>query len=216
MSDGESKGGAKKPLTEAQGAVLAFIEDRCRAEGMAPSYREIQEHFGYRAIGTVQDHMRALVKKGFLEGPRLGGPKRRARSLLPASFQQEGVRRIPIYGEIAAGFPREADQLELGSLVVAESALSQSSFALRVVGDSMIEAGILEGDFLLVEKTNRVTNGEIVVALVAGETTVKRYQVRADGPYLEPANARLKPMSLGGRKDWSIQGRVVGLQRVLK
>lgn len=196
-------------LTESQALVLRFIQERLRENGVAPSYREIQEHFGYKAVGTVQDHVRALVKKGALE-PGRG----KARALLPASHRVEGTKRIPIYGEIAAGTTRDAPQVELGALVVSESTASDPCFALRVVGDSMIDVGIFEGDFLIVERGARVRNGDIVVALLDGETTVKRYAEMRDGVYLVPENKRLRPIKVLGR-DFHVQGKVVGLQRKL-
>ena len=205
----------KSPLTELQRRVLDFIETRRRDSGVPPTYREIQEHFGYRAVGTVQDHVKALVRKGYL-APTALGDRRGARTLLPPDAQMPvGVRRMPIYGEIAAGPLRDTAQLELGTLVVAESLASERCFALRVTGDSMIDAGIFEGDFVIVEPSRDVKSGDIVVALVGGETTVKRYEVRADGPYLVPENKRLDPMRLAEQR-WEIQGCVVGLQRRIR
>lgn len=219
-----SRSTEKSPLTDLQRRVLEFIEERRRGTGVPPTYREIQEHFGYRAVGTVQDHVKALVRKGYL-APTALGDRRGARTLLPPRGElhatpwdapkQEGVRRMPIYGEIAAGSARDAAQLELGTLVVAESLASERCFALRVTGDSMVDAGIFEGDFVIVEPKARVKHGDIVVALVGGETTVKRYEVRTDGPYLVPENKRLAPIRLAGQR-WEIQGCVVGLQRRIR
>jgi repressor LexA len=210
-----SRSTEKSPLTELQRRVLDFIESRRRDSGVPPTYREIQEHFGYRAVGTVQDHVKALVRKGYLAPSGLGD-RRGARTLLPPDAQApEGVRRMPIYGEIAAGPLRETPQVELGTLVVAESLASERCFALRVTGDSMVDAGIFDGDFVIVEPTPRVKHGDIVVALVAGETTVKRYEVRTDGPYLVPQNPRLAPLKLADQR-WEIQGCVVGLQRRIR
>ena len=210
-----SRSTEKSPLTELQRRVLDFIEARRRDTGVPPTYREIQEHFGYRAVGTVQDHVKALVRKGYLAQAALGD-RRGARTLLPPDAQApEGVRRMPIYGEIAAGSLRDSTQIELGTLVVAESLASEHCFALRVTGDSMIDAGIFEGDFVIVEPSPRPKHGEIVVALVGGETTVKRYEARTDGPYLVPENKRLSPIRLADQR-WEIQGRVVGLQRRIR
>lgn len=199
----------RSSLTSAQKEVLQFIRECCEQQGGPPSYREIQARFGYKAVGTVQDHVNALIKKGYLE--RSEG---KARGLLPTGFRIEGVKRIPIYGEIAAGSAREATQIELGALVITNSMAKDPCFALRVVGDSMIEAGILEGDYVIVERGSDVQNGDIVVALLNGETTVKRYQLKADGIYLIPENRLMKPIYVAGRP-FEIQGRVVGLQRKL-
>ena len=200
-------GSRKNELTESQAQVLSFIRERHRDSGVPPSYREIQEHFGYKAVGTVQDHVRALREKGYLEPA--GG---RARGIVPVNARIEGTKRIPIYGEIAAGSLREAPQVELGSLVVADTAAKGPSFALRVVGDSMIEAGIFEGDHLIVERGSRVRHGDIVVALLNGETTVKYYERRDGQIYLVPANREMEPIPVTAGS-FEIQGKVVGLQR---
>jgi repressor LexA len=201
----------KIPLTESQMQVLRFIQKCLDERGTAPSYREIQEHFGYKAVGTVQDHVKALMRKGWLEKPS-AREGRRARGLLPRDHARAAVTRVPIYGEIAAGSARDAPQIELGTLVVGEGELREPCFALRVVGDSMIEAGILEGDFLLVERGARIRSGDIVVALLNGETTVKRYLVKEGGIYLVPENRRLQPIRVMDGQ-FEIQGKVVGLRR---
>jgi repressor LexA len=124
------------------------------------------------------------------------------------------VRKIPIYGEIAAGGPRAAEQLELGEVVITEDLVKGECFALRVVGDSMIDAGIYEGDHVIVEQGSRVREGDIVVALLDGETTVKKYAVKNGEVLLIPENKRMRPISTRG-KNLEIQGRVVSLQRKL-
>jgi repressor LexA len=198
-------------LTDPQAAILGFIRERCRA-GSSPSFREIQHHFGYKAVGTVQDHVRALVRKGHLEPS--AGPGRRARSLVPSGRRPVPARELPIFGEIAAGSARDSVQLEIGSLLVAPDAVREPAFALRVVGNSMIGVGIFEGDFLIVERTPVAKSGDIVVALLNGETTVKRYQEKRGEIFLVPENPAMKPIPVTG-ESFSIQGRVVGLQRRL-
>lgn len=203
----------EKTLTQTQTDILEFIKTTWERLGAPPSYREIQAHFGYKAVGTVQDHVKALQKKGKLEKGALStrGP-RKARTLLPVGLNLERTKNIPIYGEIAAGTAREAEQLELGFLNVAVSAVKDPSFALRVVGDSMIDVGILEGDVLLVERKSDAADGDIVVALVEGEMTVKRYRRFKGKILLVPENRRLAPIDVTNRRH-EIQGKVVGLQR---
>ena len=201
-----------KQLTESQQQVLDFIKDFFRANGSPPSYREIQSHFGYKAIGTVQDHVRALMLKGALEKNANKKNQRRARGLFPKGIRVEGVRRIPVYGEIAAGGPRSSEQLELGEVVIADDEIHGECFALRVVGESMIDIGIYEGDHLIVEMRNRAKHGEIVVALLDGETTVKRYSEKNGEIQLIPENKTMSAISTKSKK-LEIQGRVVGLQR---
>jgi repressor LexA len=203
-----------RTLTESQEQILSFIKSCYERTGLPPSYREIQEHFGYKAIGTVQDHLKALRKKGVLEETSLSKGRRQARGLVPTGYKPEGTHRIPVYGEIAAGSTRDNAQLKMGTVVVADSVANDTSFALRVVGDSMIDIGILEGDFLIVERRSQVRSGDIVVALVNGETTVKRFVRKSDGIYLVPENQRLSPQRITTER-FEIQGKVVGLQRQL-
>ena len=203
----------KEALTASQQQVLSYIKDICATRGAPPSYREIQEHFGFKAVGTAQGYIKALIRKGHIDDPKAEkGSKRKARGLFPSGFRTQNTQRIPIYGEIAAGPLRDTPQIELGSLMVSSETSSKASFALRVVGDSMIDVGILEGDHLIVERDSRVRSGDIVVALVGGETTVKRYSETAQGIFLVPENKRLKPIKVTD-KGFQIQGKVVGLQR---
>lgn len=204
----------REQLTQSQNDVLSYIKDTCATRGAPPSYREIQDHFGFKAVGTVQGYVRALIRKGHLDDPKAERGKRRARGLFPSGFRTQATKRIPIYGEIAAGSLRDTPQVELGSLVVSDETVGDPCFALRVVGDSMIDVGILEGDHLIVDKASRVRNGDIVVALVAGETTVKRYRETAQGIFLVPENKKMKPIPIKD-KSFQVQGKVVGLQRKL-
>lgn len=204
----------KQQLTESQSSVLEFIKSFIRSQGLAPSYREIQSHFGYKAVGTVQDHLRALIEKGYLEKSELNTKKRAARGLMPRGMSLAGVRKIPVYGEIAAGGPRGAEQLELGEVVISEELVRGECFALRVVGDSMIDVGIYEGDHVIVEQKSQIKEGDIVVALLDGETTLKKYSVKQGEVFLVPENRMMKPISTRGKK-LEIQGRVVSLQRKL-
>jgi len=197
-------------LTDTQSEILEFIRKTCELNGVPPSYREIQEHFGYKAVGTIQDHVKALVTKGFLK--RGTGPGRRARDLLPTGFRPEAVRQIPIYGEIAAGPTRDSAQIELGSMTLPQSMLKGDCFALRVVGDSMEDVGILEGDLLVVQRQNRANSGDIVVALLNRETTVKRYMESKGQILLVPENKKMKSIPVTN-EDFQIQGKVIGLQR---
>lgn len=197
-------------LTPPQRDILAFIRERCES-GQAPSYREIQAQFGYKAVGTVQDHVKALIRKGLLEKPSSEG--RRARSLVPCNPAPPiKAARLPVYGEIAAGSARDSVQIEIGSLVISAEGSKRPDFALRVVGDSMVGAGIFEGDFLFVERTPDARTGDIVVALLNGETTVKRYLEKKGRVFLVPENPRLQPIAVEG-ENFSIQGKVIGLQR---
>lgn len=207
---------SKKPsLTENQKALLDFITAYQEENGFSPSYREIQKHFGYKAVGTVQDHVRALIQKGALQ-KSYGQSSKKAKALVPASLNSSRTtrlaKRISVFGEIAAGGPRESLQTKLGSLVVGDEWASRDCFALRVVGNSMVDIGMFEGDYVIVEKKEKVQSGDIVVALLEGETTVKRYQEKSGKVWLIPENAQLKPIEVKS-DDFQIQGKVIGLQR---
>ncbi|MFM8270163.1 MAG: transcriptional repressor LexA, partial [Pseudomonadota bacterium] len=173
----------KIPLTQNQASLLEFIKSYAQVNGFPPSYREIQRHFGYKAVGTVQDHVRALIQKGALQ-KSYGQTSKKARALIPSGSKSAVGKTVPVFGEIAAGGPRESIQTELGSLVIGEDLASDDCFALRVVGNSMIDIGIFEGDFVIVDKTQKVKSGDIVVALVDGETTVKRYREKSGKIFL--------------------------------
>ncbi|MSP18851.1 MAG: repressor LexA [Bdellovibrionales bacterium] len=202
----------KIQLTESQQVVFDFIKSFIRSQSVPPSYREIQSHCGYKAVGTVQDHVRALIEKGYLEKAELQGQRRVARGLIPKGLILTGVKKITVYGEIAAGGPRNSEQLELGEIVISEELVRGECFALRVVGDSMIDAGIFEGDHVIVQQEARIKEGDIIVALLEGETTVKKYSVKNGEIFLVPENKKMKPISTRG-KTLEIQGRVVSLQR---
>ena len=202
----------KTQLTESQKVVFDFIKSFIRSRSVPPSYREIQSHCGYKAVGTVQDHVRALIEKGYLEKAELQGQGRVARALIPKGLMLTGVKKITVYGEIAAGGPRNSEQLELGEIVISEELVRGECFALRVVGDSMIDAGIFEGDHVIVHQEARIKEGDIIVALLEGETTVKKYSVKNGEIFLVPENKKMKPISTRG-KTLEIQGRVVSLQR---
>ncbi len=211
-SGGLQLGNEEKKLSPRQAEILAFLKECCDARGRPPSYREIQKHFGLRTVATVYEHMKALEEKGAIQKLDDARNERRARNLVPKGFEPLRGKKVPIYGEVAAGSPREAHQIDFGELLVPAAISSHPTFCLRVTGDSMVDAGIIEGDFLVVEKGAKIANGDIVVALVEGETTVKRFYRRSDGVYLVPENKRFKEMKVSEQR-LEIQGKVVGLQR---
>lgn len=198
----------KDELTEKQRQILDFIAERISEMGMPPTLREIAEYFGMRSVRSVQTHLEALEKKGFIR--RLIG-KSRGIELVRAKARPRG---IPVVGQIAAGRPIPAleDVQEVLNLDV-WFARDERPFALRVQGDSMIEAGILNGDLVIVQPRPTAEPGEIVVALKEHEATVKFLATKAGQPWLVPANARYAPVPLG---EGQIVGRVVGVVRRVK
>ena len=209
-------------LSPKQAKVLAFIEKEISVAGRPPSLRDIARHFGYAAVGTVEDHVRALIKKGFLEkdGSTHCG--------LRLSYSSESMT-VPILGAVPAGRPIEAIQDFQGSLTMAirgrlKNGKSRAKprgevFALTVVGESMKDAGIFDGDFIIVEKQSDALDGEIVVAMIDGEVTVKTLEKRYVQGHLKmrllPANSKFKPIELSMDRENVIQGRVVSVQRFL-
>ena len=223
--------GERRPsLTARQREILAWIEAASRREGMPPTVREIGEAFGMRSTGTVRGHLEALRRKGYLgrvksrrhRGIRVSqGAGRPAPILRLESRPPESpVREVPILGRVAAGPTLLAEQNLEGTVALGADLLPRSGevFALRIRGESMIDAGILDGDLALVRRQERAEPGEIVVAMVEGETTVKFFRPERGplGPRirLEPANAAMRPIVLDPSSgSVSILGKVVGVVR---
>ncbi len=207
-------------LTARQREVLDFIREHVDRLGVPPTSREIQLHFGFASQTAAMDHLRALERKGCLK--RLPG-KARAVVVAGQSRHAAGSRRveaaahsrmIPVLGQIAAGMPVESDAEE-GDVLALDAGLmglpaQAKVFALRVRGDSMLGAHILDGDLVVLER-RAPRDGEIVAALIDGETTLKRYVERNGMPFLKAENPRypeLQPAS-----ELTIQGVMVGLLR---
>lgn len=177
-------------LTEKQEAVLRFIEAYQLEFGKSPTLREMREHFGVSSDNSILKHLKALENKGFLQKddtPRGIGLLNSVKEKLEAAAQ---VTRIPLLGTIPAGGPVISDEFVLDYFEVGNDLLKkpQGSFALRVTGLSMINAGILEGDFVVANRDLRAKNGDIVVALVDGKNTVKRYRSKNGNVWLEAEN----------------------------
>lgn len=212
-------------LTERQGEILAFIRKYGRAQGYPPTLREIGERFGIRSTNGVNDHLVALEKKGVLSR---GGMKSRALRILtpPVAAASDGpVSRdfveVPLVGRVAAGQPILAaenveDTLRVDRALAGARAVG-AVFALRVRGDSMIDAGIRDGDMLFVRKQDAASPGDVVVALLGDEATVKRFERSESGVKLVPANAAMQPIVVEGDRlaDLRIVGVAVGVYRRL-
>jgi repressor LexA len=202
----------QKKISETQAKILRIIEQEIARTGRAPTYREIAEECGYNAVGTVQDHIRTLIEKGFLKkDPGI------ARGLkLAKENQPEPLRSIPILGTVPAGIPLEMIEAAgnvLGSISVSAQWKGEL-FALKVQGDSMIEAGIFEDDYVIVKRQSEAENGEIVVASIDGEATVKYLEKKNGVVKLLPANPRYSPIPIGSAKvSAEIVGKVISLQR---
>jgi repressor LexA len=195
-------------LTKKQKEILDFVQAHIRSQGYAPTLREIGEHFGLNSVATVHKHLSALEGQGLLR--RDVG---RARALeieeTPTLSRPESV---PMLGLIAAGSPIEAvEQPE--TMVLPPDLLGKGeTFVLKVKGDSMIEDHIVDGDYIIVEKRVTANNGEIVVALIENEATVKRLYREAGRVRLQPANASMQPIYVE-EGQLRIQGVVIGILR---
>jgi len=192
----------KQPLTKQQHKLLDFIREHIRSKGHPPTFREIGRSFGFRSTGTVRDHLRALERKGHLRALR-----GKARGLLP----RDTFQGLPILGRVPAGGPLLAEENFEGALDLSRDFGGERMFALKVQGDSMIEAGILEGDLVVVRAQEQAEPGQIVVARLNGEATVKKLVRRGSKLWLQPANPRYEPIAVEG--ETCIVGRVIGAIR---
>jgi repressor LexA len=253
---------APRPLSPKEKTVLEFLESYIRENGVSPTYQEICQHFGFASFNSVQRYLKQLEAKGYIQLP-WSNQKRAITLLHPASTLQDAIESfqrdddpspsntsnvtpaimpsdslsLPLLGRVAAGAPIEA--MEHDEFIDVPASLvrhADRTYALRVQGQSMIDDGILDGDVILVQRQNNASNGEIVVAVVAEEATVKRFylhqgeaakaalrqlELSDDSEYrprsdrmieLRPANSSMAPMWYDPR-EVQIRGVVVGLIR---
>lgn len=195
-------------LTKRQKEILDFIREYRRERGISPTQREICEQFEFRSFGTLQKHIRLLMEKGILVRDW-----NKRRSLLVADEESAGLSQLPLLGRIAAGQPIEV--LPGSERVPVPEVLTRKgeNFVLRVKGDSMVDDGIHDGDYVILLRRETASNGEMVAALVNGEATLKRLYREPDGKVrLQPANERMAPL-LVREDEVRVQGVVVGLMR---
>jgi repressor LexA len=194
-------------LTSRQAEILDFIKDFASQEGYPPTRAEIAEAFGFRSPNAAEEHLKALDRKGVIE--LLSGSSRGIRLL---DMEEEG---LPVVGRVAAGNPILAEQ-NIEDRYPVDPALfhPRAHYLLRVRGMSMREAGILDGDLLAVHRTNQAENGQIVVARIEDEVTVKRFRRRGAIVQLLPENPDFEPIRVDLREqDLVIEGRGVGILR---
>lgn len=218
-------------LTDRQREILDFISRRIEEQGYPPTIREIGEFMGIRSTNGVNDHLKALERKGYLKREGL-----KSRALRPVQGVDDEVERtienpsnvvpftgktisVPVLGRVAAGAPILADEnvettVHVDSFFLGTQATDRV-FALRVTGESMVDAGIFDGDYIFVRKQLEARSGQIVVAMIDGEATVKRYQPEGDVIRLVPENATMKPIVVRKQdfRSTSILGIVCGVYR---
>ncbi len=210
----------KIQVTERQQEILTFIQQYKDENGFPPTLREIGKQFGISSTFGVKRHLDALVKKGYLN---IESNSSRAISFVKnLSVDKEVVlernelfTKIPVIGRVAAGTPITAIENIEGNIIVDSSFIkkTQDSFALKVKGDSMINAGIFEGDVVIVSPTAEAFNGQTVVAMIDDEVTVKVFQKKNNKILLVPENDKYKPIEVEKTKDFKLVGKVVGLVR---
>jgi len=224
-------------LTQRQRDILDFISASIVERGFPPTLREIGEHFNIRSTNGVNDHLKALEKKGHLRREDL--KSRAMRPVLPeGSGEVVPLRRpasgtgnvqivsadddmceVPILGKVAAGQPilaveQAQDTVRIDRVLIGGH---REVFGLRIVGESMIEDGSFDGDYVFVKKTPSAKTGEIVVAMIEGEATVKRYYPEGDRIRFQPANSNMEPIYVARSEMRSVDiiGIVVGIYRKL-
>ena len=213
-------------LTDTQREILALIAERVEAEGMPPSQTEIARAFGFKGVRAAQYHLEALEAAGAIE--RIPGRARGIRVLqpptppqqemafasLPAAANDENALRVPLLGQVAAGLPIGAD-IGSDSYVLLDRVLFAPApdYVLRVKGDSMRDEGIFDGDLIGVHRTNDARSGQIVVARIGEEITVKLLKTGKDGIRLLPRNPDYEPIRVRPGDDFAIEGLYCGLVR---
>ncbi|AZD16609.1 transcriptional repressor LexA [Pseudomonas chlororaphis] len=197
-------------LSPRRSAILTFIRERIAEHGQPPSLAEISEAFGFASRSVARKHVVALTEAGFIE---VNPNQARGIRLLNQPPRPE-LLDIPVLGRVAAGLPIGADA-EVHSRLLLDPALFSRTpdYLLRVQGDSMIEDGILDGDLVAVRRDSEVRNGQIVVARLDGEVTIKRFERLADGVRLLPRNPAYAPILIGEDRDLAIEGVFCGLVR---
>jgi repressor LexA len=231
------EGSAMPKLTDRQRAVLEFITQSIEARGYPPTLREIGNHLGIRSTNGVNDHLRALERKGYLTREDMKSRTLRPTDIAYAELGLNGstpgrqgdaprgadlgdLVAIPIVGRVAAGALTEAIQEPEDTVRIDRVLVGKGTdvFGLRVAGDSMIEAGIFDGDYVFVRKQLVANRGEIIVALVGEDATCKYYFPEREHIRLQPANGTMAPILIP-KNDWrstQILGVVVGVYRRLK
>lgn len=214
-------------LTKRQEQTLDFIRQSIEDRGYPPTLREIGEHMGIRSTNGVNDHLRALERKGYLTREDM---KSRALKLVEDQLgvqavgaqklnPEEDLIEVRVLGRVAAGLPLYAEENVIDTVRVDRMLVrgGREVFGLRVTGDSMIEAGILSGDYIFVKKQSTADRGDIVVALIGDEATVKYFYPERDYVRFQPANSQMAPILVRASdfKSTMLLGKVVGVYRRL-
>jgi len=197
-------------LTRRQKQLVDYLTQHIEDHGYAPTLAEIGQYFGLSSLATVHKHLHNLETKGFI---RRMHNHSRALEIDGASGARSGVKKLAIVGQVAAGIPIEAIEGHDSIAVPEEFVRRNDTFCLRVKGESMVDEGIRDGDYIIVEGRAGANPGETVVALIGDEATVKKYYPAEDGTVrLQPANPTMQPIFVAAEQ-LQIRGVVVGLMR---
>jgi len=203
----------REVLTRRQKEIFEYIERMITEFGKSPTIREIGKKFNISSTNGVRSHLEALMKKGYIKRQKLI-----SRGIDLARSLAGSVKRVPVVGSVPAGNPITAIENIEGELAIDTSFLpSGETFTLKVEGNSMQDAGIFDGDYVLVNRQNTANKGEIVVAIIGEEATVKRYFPDGDKIRLQPENETFEPIWVDKHSpEFSIAGKVIGLMRRIK
>jgi len=206
----------KNELTERQENIYQFIKDFIYFNNYPPTYREIGTHFNIASTFGVKRHIDALIKKGFLN---IEENSSRTISITENSLNSKIINvdtiEIPIIGRVAAGQPILAEENIEGTINIQASLINSKTncFALKVKGDSMINAGIFEGDVVIINPQKDANNGEIIVAMIDNEATLKRFERKNGNISLIPENDNYSPINVNNLDNFSIIGKALGVFR---
>ncbi|HMN17646.1 MAG TPA: transcriptional repressor LexA [Ignavibacteriaceae bacterium] len=211
----------RKKLTERQEKIFIFIQEYQQENGYPPTLREIGKKFDILSTFGVKRHLEALTKKGYLNilsnaSRGISINKNESESLDFINYQEvNNISKIPIIGRVAAGSPITAEENVEGSIVIDPAFIKkdEDSFALKVKGDSMIEAGIFEGDLVIISPKAIVKNGDMIVARLEDEVTVKIYENKNSVVKLIPQNKNYQAIIVKNKNEFSIVGKVTGVVR---
>ncbi|OCG42314.1 transcriptional repressor LexA [Gilliamella sp. Bif1-4] len=202
-----------RPLTERQQQIYDLIKDNIQTTGMPPTRAEIAQKLGFRSANAAEEHLKALAKKGAIE--MIAGSSRGIRLLLETSIEPNEQESLPLIGQVAAGSPILAQEhIESHYQVDPSLFKPRADFLLRVQGMSMKDIGIFDGDLLAVHKTQDVKNGQVVVARIDDEVTVKRLSRKGKHVHLLAENAEFSPIKVDLElQNFAIEGLAVGVIR---
>jgi repressor LexA len=180
------------PLTKRQRQIVDFIQQRQEGSGIVPTQREIADHFRFRSTNAVRQHLRLIRQKGFLEAG--DGKARTLKLVTPLQRFRHRVADIPVFGSIPAGLPQDRTQEAKGCVSIDIGTLNfkptPRTFALEVRGDSMVGKHIVEGDMVVLEHGATPKTGDVVAALIDGESTLKTFLLRGTKPFLKAENPK--------------------------